>query len=182
MPVRGVVTVLADADRFTVPLPDPLLPDVIVSHEPLRVAVQVHPAAAVTATATEPAVSPMFCVAGDAPYVQATPTWLTVMVCPATVSVPVRAVVVPLAAAANVTEPLPLPVAPAEIVSQLLFDAAVHAQPLADTTATVPDPPPASIAWVAGVAENEQGTENMKVFDTWLVPVPPGPTDDTRDS
>ncbi len=42
----------------------------------------------------------MFCVAGDAPYVQASPAWVMLMSCPATVSVPVRGVMLLFAATA----------------------------------------------------------------------------------
>ena len=50
MPVRAVVTVFAATESATVPLPLPLAPLVIVSHEALLVAVHAQPARVVTAT------------------------------------------------------------------------------------------------------------------------------------
>ena len=57
------------------PLPDPLLPEVIVSHEPLLVAVHAHPDAAVTATDSAPPAAVVDCVTGEAPYEQVSPAW-----------------------------------------------------------------------------------------------------------
>ena len=52
-----------------------------------------------------------------------------------------------LDATENVTEPLPLPIAPDAIVSQEALLVAVHVQPLAAETLTVgPAPPPALAA------------------------------------
>ena len=50
VPVRALVTVFAATESATVPLPLPLAPLVIVSHEALLVAVQEQPARLVTAT------------------------------------------------------------------------------------------------------------------------------------
>jgi hypothetical protein len=55
----------------------------------------------------------------------------------------VRGIVVVLAVALNATVALPLPVAPAVIVSHVALLTAVHAQPLAVVTETSPDPPAA---------------------------------------
>ena len=66
-----------------------------------------------------------------------TPAWVTVTVCPATVSVPVRWVVAVLAATVKLTPPLPDPLAPAVMVIQLALVAAVHEQPVPDDTETV---------------------------------------------
>ena len=68
---------------------------------------------------------------------------------PATVSVPLRAA--PLfAAAVNATVPLPLPEAPFVSMIQASFAVAVHAQPAPAVTPTLPLPPAASTAWLAG--------------------------------
>jgi hypothetical protein len=57
-----------------------------------------------------------------------------------------------------VTDPLPLPVAPALMVSQLALLVAVHPQPLGALTATVPLPP-AGVALADGAAiVTSQGT------------------------
>ena len=50
VPVREVVAVFAATDSPTLPLPDPVAPDVIVSHCVLVAAVQEQPARVVTAT------------------------------------------------------------------------------------------------------------------------------------
>jgi hypothetical protein len=58
-------------------------------------------------------------------------------------SVPVRLDATVLAATANVTEPLPDPVAPPVSVIHEALLAAVHAQPAATVTALLPVPPDA---------------------------------------
>jgi hypothetical protein len=65
---------------------------------------------------------------------------VTVKVCPATVIVPVRCGPV-LAATENCVTPLPVPLAPLEIVIQVTLLVAVHAQPVTVVTLTEPDPP-----------------------------------------
>jgi hypothetical protein len=63
------------------------------------VAVHVHAGAlAVTAAVAGPPDAPLDCVVGEIVYVQVTPLCVTVTVCPATVSVPVRLVVAVFAA------------------------------------------------------------------------------------
>ena len=100
VPVRGVAKVLAAADNATVPLPDPLLPEVIVSHEPLLVAVHAHPDAAVTATDSAPPAAVCRLRHRRVLYEQVSPAWVTLMSRPATVSVPVRGVMLVFAATA----------------------------------------------------------------------------------
>src|SRR5262245_17866696 len=63
---------------------------------------------------------------------------VTVNVCPAIVSVPVRDVVVVFAATLKLTDPPPLPLAPEVIVSHGLFATAVQLQPVPEFTVTVP--------------------------------------------
>ena len=59
---------------------------------------------------------------------------------------PARAVGSPCSAIVNVTDPLPLPLAPDVIVNHASLLAAVHAQPVVVVTATfVPGPPDALI-------------------------------------
>jgi len=50
----------------------------------------------------------------------------------------------------NATVPLPLPEAPFVSVIQASFAVAVHAQPAPAVTPTLPLPPAASTAWLAG--------------------------------
>ena len=66
-----------------------------------------------------------------------TPACVTVTVCPATVSVPVRGVVAVLAATVKLTPPLPEPLGPVVMVIQLALVAAVHEQLVPDVTETV---------------------------------------------
>jgi hypothetical protein len=66
--------------------------------------------------------------------------FVTVNVCPATVIVPVRCGPV-LAATENCVTPLPVPLAPPEIVIHAALLVAVHAQPVAVVMLTEPGPP-----------------------------------------
>jgi hypothetical protein len=75
-----------------------------------------------------------------------------VNVCPAIVSVPLRAAPV-FDAALNETEPLPVPLAPPVTAIQAALDAAVHAQLAPAVTATVPLPPVESTFWLDGEIE-----------------------------
>ena len=54
--------------------------------------------------------------------------------------------------------PLPLPLAPAVIDSQLSVSAAVHVQPLGAVTVTLPVPPPATMLADSGETVNEHAT------------------------
>jgi len=81
-----------------------------------------------------------------------------------------------------VTGPFDVPDAPVEIVSHVAFDRAVHVQPAGAVTFTVPPLAVPAIVGVNGVAAYVHAGENMNVFDTALVLVPPGPTALTRDS
>jgi hypothetical protein len=77
---------------------------------------------------------------------------LTVNVCPAIVSVPLRADPV-FAATLTPTEPLPVPAAPDVIESQDALLAAVHAQALPVVTATEPVFAFALTFWLCGEIE-----------------------------
>lgn len=93
------------------------------------------------------------------------PVWLTVNVCPAIVTVPVR--FVPEAAATLITTlPLPVPLAPDVIVMNEAVVAAVHAQPLCVVTVTVEAPPAAPTLTDVGVSEYVHTGAGV------LVPVP----------
>jgi hypothetical protein len=82
----------------TEPLPLPVAPALIVIQLALLVAVQPQPVGAVTATVPLPATDVTLADGAAIVAVQGTPAWVTVKVLPPTVSVPVRAVVVGLAA------------------------------------------------------------------------------------
>jgi hypothetical protein len=72
------------------------------------------------------------------------------------VSVPLRALPV-LAATLNATEPLPVPLAPEVIVSQLALLDAVHAHPLVVVTATLPLDAVSGTFWLGGAIEYAHG-------------------------
>lgn len=78
---------------------------------------------------------------------------MTVTAFPATVSTPERDCVVGLATNEYVTDPLPDPVAPLVMVIHDTELDAVHAQPDADVTVTVPVPELAGADAVVGLTE-----------------------------
>jgi hypothetical protein len=82
---------------LTVPFPVPLVPDVTVIHETLLTAVHPQPLPPVTVTLPDPPFDPTLCDVGDTLKLH-TPASVTVIVCPATVNVPLRAVADVLAA------------------------------------------------------------------------------------
>jgi hypothetical protein len=145
VPLRAA-PLLAATVSATGPLPVPDAPDVTAIQAALDVAFQVQLPAVVTETEAVPPAAGTFWVGGATTKLHATPSWVTVNVCPAIVSVPVRADPV-FAAALKVTDPLPLPDAALVIVSQFALALAVHAHPLAVVTATVPVPPAAPTDW-----------------------------------
>jgi hypothetical protein len=81
-----------------VPLVEPLAPEVTVIHDALLAAVQLHPL--VVVTVAEPVVAPAatLWVVGEIAKLHGAAACVTVSVCPAIVSVPVRGVVTVLAA------------------------------------------------------------------------------------
>lgn len=180
--LRATDDAFGSAMRATIPFPEPVPPPVIRNHVALLDAVHEQPFATVTLRDPVPPPTGVLCVAGERPNEQGAALCVIVIVKPATVSEPTRALAAGLAVAAKVTDPFPVPDAPADTVSQAEFEAAVHAHPAVDVTDTLPPPAVPAIVDVSGVAANVQGTENMKVFDTALALVPPGPTAATRDS
>ena len=78
--------------------------------------------------------------------------WFTVKVCPAIVSVPLRALPV-LAATLKPTVPFPLPLVPEVIVSHDALLLAVHAHPLVVVTATLPLDAVSGAFWLVGAME-----------------------------
>ena len=92
-PVRLFPLVFDAALKPTVPLPVPLLPDVIVSHVALLAAVHPHPAEVDTAIEVPaPPAALIDCVAGTIEYEQPV-AWFRVNVWPAIVNVPRRELV-----------------------------------------------------------------------------------------
>jgi hypothetical protein len=126
----------ASTPNWMVPLPEPLAPDVMRTHDWEAVAVHVHPAAAVIVKEPVPPDGLKPWLDGLMLYAQPEP-WLTVNVWPAIVSAPDREGPV-FAATLNCTVPSPLPVAPAVTVIHAALLDAVHAHPAAVRTVTVP--------------------------------------------
>jgi hypothetical protein len=117
------------------PLPD--APAVTVSQVLLLTAVQLQPAPAVTVTVPVVAAADVrFDDVGEMVNVHGAPACVSVNVWPAMVRVPVRDVVLVLAATLYPTVPLALPLAPEVIVIQLALLTAVHVHPVPALTAT----------------------------------------------
>jgi hypothetical protein len=133
--------VVAAALNVKLPFPVALAADVIVSHAAWLVAVQAHPAPALTATEPLPPDGAMFCESGDIVNAHPSP-WEIVTVLPATVAVPDRDGPL-VGAAVKVTDPDPLPLAPPAIEIHESWLDAVHPQPSAPVTSTLTVPPPA---------------------------------------
>jgi hypothetical protein len=138
---RGLVPLLGAALTVTVPLPKPLAPAVIVSHDAVVVAVHEQSAGAVTVievvsppTGEVRLVGLMAVTQGVVP----TPACVTVTVRPATVSVPLRCDVAELAVAAKEAVPVPVTGVGDVIDSQLLFAVADHWHPAAAVTVIDP--------------------------------------------
>ena len=143
---------LAVALNVTIPVPLPDEPAVIDSQSAFALAVQAQPPTVVTATVPPPAPTPRLKPVGTTRKTQASASWVTVNVCPATVNVPLRAEPA-FGATANATEPFPVPDAPDVTTIQPAFDAAVHAHPFDAVTFTDPLPPPTPTFWLEGEIE-----------------------------
>jgi hypothetical protein len=142
--VRLAAPVLAATLKVAAPLPDPL-PEPIVTHAALLEADHAQPAVVVTDAAPDPPALVNDWLVGEMLNAQlGAAAWLTVKVCPATVSVADRVDVEAFAAAVKLTEPLPTSLAPAVIVTHPALLAAVHEQPAVVVTATLPEPPAAA--------------------------------------
>jgi hypothetical protein len=140
VPLRAT-PVLAATVNCTCPLPVPLAPDVMASHAALLLAVQAHPAPAVTVNDPDAPPDGTVWPAGASEN-EHPPLCVSVNVWPPAMIVPVRCGP-GLAAARYRTVPFPLPLVPAVIVSHDASLAAVHAHPAAVRTSNVASPPPA---------------------------------------
>ena len=99
-------------------------------------------------------------------------------VLPATVSVPVREVVAVVAATVKPTDPVPVPLPPALILSQPALLVADQPQPAPAVTPTVPVPPAAVNDRETGEIAGAHGGVNANVLDDNVGLGPP--TADTR--
>jgi hypothetical protein len=118
----------------------------------LLVAVQLQPAPLVTVTVPSTAAGEVrFNENGEMLNTHGVPGCVMVKVFPAIVSVPVRDVLLVLAATLYATFPLPVPVAPTPIVIQASLLAAVQLHPALAVTTTFP------LAAIDAVNEDESG-------------------------
>jgi hypothetical protein len=154
-PRRLHVVVLAATSNVTEALPDPDAPLVSVIQALLLTAVHGQPAATVTVLLPLLAAAGNDWLVGDTAGEHEFPACVTVKVAPAMVSVPLRPDPV-LAAAVNLTDPLPDPVAPLVTVSHDALLAAVQLHPVAAVTLLLPPPPAAAIDCVVGEIDGEQ--------------------------
>ena len=112
--------------NVTAPMPDPLAPLVTEIQVASVVDDQPHWVPATTLTVLVPAMGSTVKLVGVTLYEQLPAACVTDTVCPATVSVPVRGAPVGFCPTANVTEPMPEPVAPLLTVIQLTALTAVQ--------------------------------------------------------
>ena len=142
-----------------------------------------QPAPALTATLPDPPDDPNDALDEASEKVHAAAACVTVKDSPAIVSVPLRLVVLLLAAAEKETTPLPrFAPPPAENVSQLTLLAADHGHPDPAVTVAFPDPPDAPNDRVTAETAASQMDWKENSFEGALVPEPPGPMATTRTS
>lgn len=141
--------VLADTLNCTVPPPVPDAPAEIVIQPTLGVAVHAQPCPAVTFAWPSPPAAATSIDVGEMVNEHGAAACVTVKVRAAIVAVPVRAMPT-FAATLSLTDPGPVPLAPAATVIQAAFEAAVHAHPFAVVTSIVPVPPAAPTVWPVG--------------------------------
>ena len=149
VPVRGLVELFVATEYATVPLPVPLPPLVTVIQDALLAPVHAQPEVVVTAVVNDPPPAAAGCAFGEIAKLQI-PLCVTVSVCPAIVSVPVRGLVAVFAATVYAAVPFPVPLPPLVTVIQDALLAPVQAQPLVVDTAVVNDPPAATAVCAFG--------------------------------
>lgn len=142
VPVRALVLVLAATENLTVPLPEPLLPEVMVIQLAWLTAVQLQELVVATFTVPVPPLAMNDWEVGVIVYSQSgAPAWFNMKDFPATVKVPVRRLVLVLAATEYLTVPLPEPLLPEVMVIQFALLTAVQQQPDSVVTFMLPLPP-----------------------------------------
>ena len=131
-------------------VPDP--PLVTVIHDVLLTPVQLHPLVVVTPVVNGPPAAVAVCEVDERVKLHV-PVCVTVSVCPAIVSVPVRGVVAVFAETPYVTVPFPLPLLPpVTVIHDVLLLTPVHPHPLPAVTAAVCEPPAATTLWEVGAS------------------------------
>jgi hypothetical protein len=139
VPTRASGSGFAVALKFTVPLPLPEAPLVIVNQlVSLLAAVHAHPVGADTLVDPVPPPATTDRLTGDNANVHDAADCETVYVCPAIVIVPVRGVALGFAARWTVVDPLPLPLEPPVRVIHPALLVDVHAHPVSVLTAAEP--------------------------------------------
>ena len=133
--------VAADALYCTSPLPLPLDPDEMVSHDALLDAVQLQPALVVTVTLPVAAAAGTEALSGEIAN-EHPGVWEMLIVWPATTALPERDGPV-VAAAANVTLPAPVPLERPWMVIHESLDVALHSHSAFAAMLTVTVPPAA---------------------------------------
>src|SRR5437762_8272431 len=132
VPLRGPAA-FASTFIVTVPLPAPLEPAATEIHGAVLTAVQLQRAAALTAVVVLPPLDVIDWLVGDSVKTHGAAACETVTVWPAMMTDPVRATSV-FAVYATDTVPLPLPLAPPVIVSQVSTALALHEQVVSAAT------------------------------------------------
>jgi hypothetical protein len=151
--VRCAVPVFAATVTLTLPLP--VLPDPTLSHAALLIVLHAQVLGVVTVTATLSPAAGEVRLVGAIVNVHGAPAWVTLNVCPAIVTEPVRCAVPVLAATVTLT--LPLPVLPDPTLNQTALLVVLQAQVLGPVTATATLSPPAGEVRLAGAIEKVQG-------------------------
>jgi hypothetical protein len=156
VPVRVPVSGLAVKVSSAVPLP---LSDagLTVIHGSALDVVHVQAAADETETAAVPAPAATDNVVGLTVNVHTRPAWVTVIGCPATVTVPVRGLVLVLAPTETVADPLPLPDVGLTVIHDAPLDV-VQPQPDGAVTVIVEAVVPAATDSSVGEAVKVQAT------------------------
>ena len=132
VPLRGPAA-FASTVIVTVPLPAPFEPAATEIHGAVLTAVQLQRAAALTAVVVLPPLDVIDWLVGDSVKTHGAAACETVTVWPAMMTDPVRATSV-FAVYATDTVPLPLPLAPPVIVSQVSTALALHEQVVSAAT------------------------------------------------
>jgi hypothetical protein len=142
------------------PVPDPV--PAMVIHATLLVAVHAHPLEVVSVIVPVSPAPTAVREVGVMEYVQAAAAWLTWNVCPAMVTVPLRALVAVFAPTLSVTAPFPFPLAPPVTVTHATLLTEVHAHPVGAVTVRFADPA------VAGTEALVAESANVHAAPDWL--------------
>jgi hypothetical protein len=145
VPVRCAVLGLGATVKLAEPLPEPVAPSVTVIHVALLTAVQLQPVVVVTVVDSSAPAAATDWLEGEIENEHPAGSCVTENVCPPIVSVPLRGLVLALAVALKLTEPLPAPDAPLVTVNHpVSLLTPVHEHPAGAVTLVEPVPPPAT--------------------------------------